>query len=160
MPKIKTHKATAKGIKVTGRRKLRRMKQRRSHKAEFVREELPMSNEHQTVICQQCGCGFMLTFAYRDFLQRRGARVAVPVQCMTCFSKAGPLPKQHGEVKWFSSRKHYGFITTGEGQDIFFHQNELVQGNGTAPHEGQAAQFHVRHSAKGLEAVNVELAEA
>jgi large subunit ribosomal protein L35 len=32
MPKIKTHKATAKRFKVTGRRKLRRMKQRRSHK--------------------------------------------------------------------------------------------------------------------------------
>ena len=32
MPKIKTHKATAKRIKVTGKRKLRRMKQRRSHK--------------------------------------------------------------------------------------------------------------------------------
>lgn len=32
MPKIKTHKATAKRFKVTGKRKLRRMKQRRSHK--------------------------------------------------------------------------------------------------------------------------------
>jgi len=32
MPKIKTHKATAKRIKVTSRGKLRRLKQRRSHK--------------------------------------------------------------------------------------------------------------------------------
>lgn len=32
MPKMKTHKGTAKRIKVTGRRKLRRMKHRRSHK--------------------------------------------------------------------------------------------------------------------------------
>jgi len=32
MPKLKTHKATAKRIKVTGRGKLRRNKQRRSHK--------------------------------------------------------------------------------------------------------------------------------
>jgi len=32
MPKIKTHKATAKRIKVTGKRRLRRVKQRRSHK--------------------------------------------------------------------------------------------------------------------------------
>jgi large subunit ribosomal protein L35 len=32
MPKMKTHKGTAKRIKVTGRRKLRRMKNRRSHK--------------------------------------------------------------------------------------------------------------------------------
>lgn len=32
MPKMKTHKATAKRFKITGRRKLRRLKQRRSHK--------------------------------------------------------------------------------------------------------------------------------
>ncbi|RLC67790.1 MAG: 50S ribosomal protein L35 [Chloroflexi bacterium] len=31
MPKMKTHKATAKRFKVTGRRKLRRLKNRRSH---------------------------------------------------------------------------------------------------------------------------------
>ncbi len=31
MPKMKTHKATAKRFKITGRGKLRRLKQRRSH---------------------------------------------------------------------------------------------------------------------------------
>ena len=31
MPKLKTHKGTAKRFKVTGRRKLLRLKQRRSH---------------------------------------------------------------------------------------------------------------------------------
>jgi hypothetical protein len=79
-----------------------------------------MSDEHQTIICQRCGCGFVLTSTYRDFLARRGAKVAVPVQCMRCFLKAGPLPKQCGEVKWFSPRKGYGFITTVEENDVFF----------------------------------------
>jgi large subunit ribosomal protein L35 len=32
MPKMKTHKATAKRFKITGRGKLRRLKQGRSHK--------------------------------------------------------------------------------------------------------------------------------
>lgn len=32
MPKMKTHQATAKRIKVTGRRKLRRLRTRRSHR--------------------------------------------------------------------------------------------------------------------------------
>ncbi len=32
MPKLKTHKATVKRFKVTGRRKLRRQRQRRSHR--------------------------------------------------------------------------------------------------------------------------------
>jgi large subunit ribosomal protein L35 len=51
MPKKKTHKGTAKRIKVTGRRKLRRMKHRRSHlrrkKSKRVRrsfdKDLPVS---------------------------------------------------------------------------------------------------------------------
>jgi len=116
-----------------------------------------MSDEHQTIICQRCGCGFVLTSTYRDFLARRGAKVAVPVQCLRCFLKVGPLPKQSGEVKWFSPRRGYGFITTIEDNDVFFHQNELVARNGNLPHEGQRTQFHVRHSVKGSEAVNVEL---
>jgi large subunit ribosomal protein L35 len=32
MPKLKTHKATAKRFKVTGTRRLRRLRQRRSHR--------------------------------------------------------------------------------------------------------------------------------
>jgi large subunit ribosomal protein L35 len=32
MPKMKTHRSTAKRFKVTGRRKLRRLKNRRSHR--------------------------------------------------------------------------------------------------------------------------------
>jgi CspA family cold shock protein len=118
-----------------------------------------MSDEHQTIICQRCGCGFVLTSTYRDFLARRGVKVAVPVQCMRCFLQAGPLPKQRGQVKWFSPRKGYGFITTVEDKDVFFHQNELVVGNGNLPHEGQGTRFHLRHSVKGSEAVNVELVE-
>ena len=31
MPKMKTHKSTAKRFKITGKRKLRRLKQKRSH---------------------------------------------------------------------------------------------------------------------------------
>jgi CspA family cold shock protein len=118
-----------------------------------------MSNERQTVICQRCGSGFMLTPTYRDFLARRGVNLLVPVQCIKCFLKTGPLPKLRGEVKWFSPRRGYGFIATGEGEEVFFHQNELLRCNGNMPHEGRIAQFHVRRSVKGLEAVNVELVE-
>jgi CspA family cold shock protein len=76
---------------------------------------------------------------------------------MNCFLKAGPLPKQRGTVKWFNPRKHYGFIVTGEGDDVFFHQSELLGNNTNLLREGQMTQFHVRHSVKGPEAVNVEL---
>ena len=116
-----------------------------------------MSSQHQVVTCQRCGRGFLLTTSYRDFLGRRGAKVVTPVLCMTCYLKAGPLPKQQGKVKWFSPRKHYGFIITGEGKEVFFHQHQLLGGNEV--HKGQMAWFHIRHSVKGPEALNVELRE-
>jgi CspA family cold shock protein len=118
-----------------------------------------MPDQYQSIVCQRCGRGFMLTAAHLDFLGRRGVKVKVPVLCMTCFLKAGPLPKQQGKVKWFNPRKHYGFIVTGEGEEVFFHQQQLLADEENKPHEGQTALFHARYTAKGPEAVNVELVQ-
>jgi CspA family cold shock protein len=116
-----------------------------------------MWDELEVVVCQRCGRGFVLTATYRDFLMRWGRELIVPVLCPTCFTKAGPLPKEEGEVKWFSSRKGYGFITIGEDKDVFFHQQQLLDNVDAAPQKGQPVRFHMRHSPKGLEAVNVEI---
>jgi CspA family cold shock protein len=89
---------------------------------------------------------------------RRGAKAVVPVLCPTCFLKKGPLPKERGKVKWFSPRKHYGFIVTEQGDEVFFHQRQLLTDDREA-HEGEAARFHVRGTPKGPEALNVELGE-
>jgi CspA family cold shock protein len=71
--------------------------------------------------------------------------------------KVGPLPKQQGQVKWFDSRKRYGFIVAEEGEEIFFHQRQIIEKDEKVVHKGQEARFHIRHSTKGPEAVNVEL---
>ncbi|MFQ6014611.1 MAG: cold shock domain-containing protein [Anaerolineae bacterium] len=118
-----------------------------------------MPNQPQVVVCQRCGRGFVLTTTYCDFLARRRVKVVVPMLCLTCFLKAGPLPKQHGRVKWFNRRKHYGFIITEGGEEVFLHQRQLLGGKGNELHKGQTARFHVRYSTKGPEALNVELIE-
>jgi CspA family cold shock protein len=116
-----------------------------------------MKDQFDVVICQRCGRGFVLTATYRDFLRRWGRQVVVPVLCPTCFLGAGPLPKEKGKVKWFSPRKHYGFITIGEDTDVFFHQQQLLTEVDGVPQEGQAVRFHMRRSPKGPEALNVEV---
>ncbi|MGD9001036.1 MAG: cold shock domain-containing protein [Anaerolineae bacterium] len=88
---------------------------------------------------------------------RWGRELIVPVLCPTCFTKTGPLPKQQGELKWFSSRKRYGVITIEEEADVFFHQQQLLEDVQGAPREGQPVRFHMRYSSKGPEAVNVEV---
>lgn len=116
-----------------------------------------MSDQLQVIVCQRCGRGFVLTSTYRDWLARRGIQIISPVLCPTCFMKAGPMPKQHGEVKWFNPSKRYGFIVTAEGEEIFFHQRQILNGDGDKAQQGQTVRFHVRHVTKGPEALNVEL---
>jgi len=118
-----------------------------------------MSDQLQVLVCQRCGRGFVLTSTYLGLLARRGMKVSVPVLCPTCFMRKGPLPKKRGTVKWFDPRKHYGFITTGEGQDVFLHQRQILDVGDRDVHEGQTARFHVRCSPKGPEALNVEVVE-
>ncbi len=116
-----------------------------------------MSDQVEVLVCQRCGRGFVLTSTYLDLLARRGVYVHRPVLCPTCFTRKGPLPKQCGRVKCFDSREHYGFITTGEGEDIFFHQRQILGKSRNEVHEGQAARFHVGYSSNGPEALNVEM---
>jgi CspA family cold shock protein len=86
--------------------------------------------------------------------------MVVPVVCPTCFFGAKTLPKEQGRVKWFNPRKGYGFITTEAGDEVFFHQEQLLGVSGQAPREGQAVRFHLHYPHKGPEALNVELVEA
>ncbi len=116
-----------------------------------------MDGELDVNVCRRCGRGYVLTETYRAFLARWGRHLIVPVVCPTCFLEGGPLPKVEGEVKWFSPRKHYGFLTMQEEEDVFFHQEQLLEGARGVPREGQTARFHMRNSPKGLEALNVEI---
>jgi CspA family cold shock protein len=71
----------------------------------------------------------------------------------------GPLPKECGKVKWFNPHKHYGFIVTEEGEEVFFHQRQVLESTAEEAQEGQTARFHIRYAEKGPEALNVELDE-
>jgi CspA family cold shock protein len=115
-----------------------------------------MTDGRKAITCQRCGMGFMMTENYRAYLDKWGANLVVPVQCLNCFWHAGPLPKQRGQVKWFNPRKQYGFIVDENGCEVFFHQKQLLEPDGDYPHEGEPVRFHVRYAAKGPEAVNIE----
>jgi CspA family cold shock protein len=102
----------------------------------------------------------MLTTSYLDLLKRRGARVVVPVLCPTCFLTKGPQTKRQGEVKWFSTKKNYGFITSEEGEDVFFHERQILENRQESIQQGQVVRFHVHYPQKGPEALNVEVLDS
>ena len=61
-----------------------------------------------------------------------------------------------GKVKWFNSKKGYGFIRTNEGdQDIFVHYSSIKGDGFRALLEGEEVQFEMEQGPKGLQAHNV-----
>ena len=62
-----------------------------------------------------------------------------------------------GKVKWFDSKKGYGFITGENGKEIFVHFSGIVTDGFKSLNEGQA--FEVGSGAKGEQAVNVTVVE-
>jgi cold shock CspA family protein len=46
-----------------------------------------------------------------------------------------------------------------DDEDVFFHQEQLLEEHEVTPQKGQSARFHLRQAPKGLEALNVEIEE-
>jgi len=60
-----------------------------------------------------------------------------------------------GIVKWFNDIKGYGFIEKEEGGSVFVHFTSIKGGGFRTLSEGQAVEFEVVRSERGLEARNV-----
>ncbi|MBN2156855.1 MAG: cold shock domain-containing protein [Candidatus Lokiarchaeota archaeon] len=68
---------------------------------------------------------------------------------------------QNGTVKWFNTRKGYGFITpdgsSENGKDIFVHYSNIVadEGEFRTLNEKDEVKFEIAETDRGLEARNV-----
>ncbi len=60
-----------------------------------------------------------------------------------------------GTVKWFNESKGFGFITKEDGEDIFVHHTSITGNGFKSLSEGQAVEFDVEKTPKGLRATNV-----
>nr|WP_299238391.1 cold-shock protein [Sulfurihydrogenibium sp.] len=61
-----------------------------------------------------------------------------------------------GTVKWFNSKKGFGFITRDDGQgDVFVHFSAIQSRGFKTLEEGQKVEFEIAQDEKGPKAVNV-----
>lgn len=66
-----------------------------------------------------------------------------------------------GIVKWFDSRKGYGFITTDDGEDVFVHYSAIEGEDDTYKklNENDKVEFEITEGKKGPQASNVVVTE-
>jgi CspA family cold shock protein len=61
-----------------------------------------------------------------------------------------------GKVKWFDSKKGFGFIEAEDGSgDVFVHYADISGEGYRTLHEGERVQFDVEDTPKGRKATNV-----
>ena len=60
-----------------------------------------------------------------------------------------------GTVKWFNSKKGYGFISDEEGNDVFVHFSAIAMDGYKTLQEGTEVQFDIVEGMKGAQAANV-----
>ncbi|MCK4347431.1 MAG: cold shock domain-containing protein [Thermoplasmatales archaeon] len=59
-----------------------------------------------------------------------------------------------GKIKWYNSRKGYGFIEGEDKKDIFVHRDSIP--DGTYLNEGDQVEYETEDSDKGPKATNVK----
>lgn len=62
-----------------------------------------------------------------------------------------------GNVKWFDTKKGYGFIFGPEGQDVFVHYSNIEGAGFRGLREGEHVEFDLIQTPKGVAASNVRV---
>ncbi|WP_158152658.1 cold-shock protein [Pseudomonas sp.] len=62
-----------------------------------------------------------------------------------------------GTVKWFNNDKGFGFISSESGNDLFVHYKAIKAPGYKSLTEGQRVTFTVERTAKGEQAIDVEI---
>lgn len=60
-----------------------------------------------------------------------------------------------GQVKWFDTKKGYGFIVGPEGRDVFVHYSNILGEGFRSLQEGQHVEYEAVTTEKGLQAKGV-----
>jgi CspA family cold shock protein len=113
----------------------------------------------KVLTCTSCGAEFVFGVEQQRTLASQG-EAAEPTLCPNCEATSRgqdtASSSLSGQVKWFSIRRGYGFITRDDGGgDVFVHHSGIEGEDFKALFEGQRVRFDIAEEPKGPKAVNV-----
>ena len=59
-----------------------------------------------------------------------------------------------GTIKWYNTRKGFGFITGEDEKDVFVHRSAIP--NGTYINEGDKVEYEIEESERGPQATKIK----
>lgn len=59
-----------------------------------------------------------------------------------------------GTIKWYNSRKGYGFIQGEDGKDVFVHRSAIP--TGIYLNEGDQVEYEIEKTDRGMQATNIK----
>lgn len=109
--------------------------------------------------CAECGKEFVFGVEQQRALAAQG-EVEAPAVCQACEPVSIEGTKESttitGQVKWFSIRKGFGFITRDDGGgDVFVHHSGIQGDDFKALYEEQKVSFDIIEEPRGPKAINV-----
>ncbi len=111
----------------------------------------------RTLHCARCGVEFLWP------REEQAPSVERPARCAGCRRLLPGATRERGLVRWFNARRRYGFITRGDGDEIFVHGSQVQRAEaGPAAGrrrllEGDLVEFAVVESERGPQAEAVAI---
>jgi CspA family cold shock protein len=104
-----------------------------------------VKQQDQICYCDRCGISFLWSVEEQKHAAE-SVKGQPPAHCPGCRQLLPTSGRERGVVKWYSPRKHYGFVTRQEGNDLFVHESGVEPGTRLAP--GVLVEFDVTHDAE------------
>jgi len=109
--------------------------------------------------CERCGVSFLWTIEEQDRLRQQvealPAARGAPTHCPGCRRLLPTGQRERGLVKWYNSRKRFGFIVRTSGNELFAHGSALKGTRTLNP--GDLVEFDVQESERGEAACEIIL---